>query len=73
MPTCISADFSPTHSFSNVEDVKDTPCKILSDSDINQYRLTSEQESKLYEIKSIIQYAHQKALIRRWLKKVLRS
>lgn len=62
MPTCISADFSPTHSFSNVEDVKDTPCKILSDSDINQYRLTSEQENKLDEIKSIIQYAHQKGV-----------
>ncbi|ABS49213.1 MULTISPECIES: NleF caspase inhibitor [Yersinia pseudotuberculosis complex] len=62
MPACISADFSPTYSCSNIEDVKDTPCKTLSDSDINQCRLTSEQESKLNEIKSIIQYAHQKGV-----------
>ncbi|CFQ57991.1 Uncharacterised protein [Yersinia similis] len=58
MPACISADFSPTYSCSNIEDVKDTSCKILSDSDINKCRLTSEQESKLDEIKSIIQDIH---------------
>ncbi|BET62104.1 NleF caspase inhibitor [Yersinia pseudotuberculosis] len=73
MPACISADFSPTYSCSNIEDVKDTPCKTLSDSDINQCRLTSEQESKLDEIKSIIQDIHQKEVNKTSVKKNLNT
>ena len=62
MPAYISADFSPTYSYSNIKDVKDTPCKTLSDSDINGFLLTPKRGKRLYEIKLIIQDVHQKGV-----------